>query len=387
MKIAVVHDWLISRGGAENTLAQILRLFPEADLFSLLDFIPAGERDFLLNKKAKTSFLQKLPFADKKYRNYLPLMPFAVKQFDLSSYELIISSSHAAAKGVTAKPGQLHLCYCYTPFRYAWDLREQYLKETGLGSGVKGLAARALLSWVRIWDAGNSRRVDHFATLSEYIRDRIKRAYHRDSEVIYPPVATDFFTLNGKKEDFYVTVSRLVPYKKVDLIVKAFTAMPGRRLVVVGIGPDLAKVKQAAGSNVEFRLHPDNKALAECLQKARAFVFAAEEDFGIAPLEAQACGTPVIAYGKGGLLETVRGKFSDERITGEERLTGIFFRDQTEASLIDAVNKFEKLGFDPAACRANSLRFSEENFRTKFKIFVEQKLSLADKAAQIGQRR
>ena len=375
MNIAIVHDWLISRGGAENTLAQILGLFPEADLFSLLDFIPAGERDFLLNKKVQTSFLQKLPFAKTKYRNYLPLMPLAVERFNLSAYDLIISSSHAAAKGVVTRPGQLHLCYCYTPFRYAWDLREQYLRETGLDRGIKGFAARALLSRVRRWDAANSLRVDHFATLSEYIRARIKRAYNRDSEIIYPPVDTEFFTLNDKKEDFYVTVSRLVPYKKVDLIVKAFSGMPGKRLVVIGIGPDLKKIKQAAGPNVEFRMCLDDKTLALCLQKARAFVFAAEEDFGIAPLEAQACGTPVIAYGKGGLLETVRGKFSDERKTEAEPLTGVFFRDQTAASIIDAVHGFETLRFDPAACRENSLRFSKEKFRSKFKLFVERKLS------------
>ncbi|MCX5793006.1 MAG: glycosyltransferase [Elusimicrobia bacterium] len=376
MKIAVVHDWLISRGGAENTLAQILRLFPSADLFSLLDFIPEGERGFLLDKKTTTSFLQKLPFAQRKYRNYLPLLPFAARRFDLSSYDLVISSSHAAAKGVVTRPGQLHICYCYTPFRYAWDLREQYLGETGLGRGVKGFAVRAGLSLLRDWDVANSRDVDHFVTLSEYVRDRIKRAYNREAEVIYPPVDTELFTLNEKKENFYVTVSRLVPYKKTGLLVKAFSGMPGRRLVVVGQGPDLEKIKKAAGPNVEFRTQLDKKALALCLQKARAFVFAAEEDFGIAPLEAQACGTPVIAYGKGGLLETVRGKFADERITGAEPMTGIFFRDQAEACIIDAVRKFETLKFDPAACRANSLRFSEENFRSRFKAFVEEKLAL-----------
>ncbi len=381
MRTAVVHDWLIHRGGAENTLAQILRLFPEADLFSLFDFIPEGEREFLLNKKTRTSFLQKLPFAEEKYRNYLPLMPFAAERFDLSSYDLVISSSHAAAKGVVTKPGQLHICYCYTPFRYAWDLREQYLRETGLDSGVKGLAVGAVLSWLRRWDAENSRRVGHFATLSEYIRTRIKNAYGRDSEVINPPVNTDFFTPGGEKEDFYVTVSRLVPYKKTDLIVKAFTGMPGKRLVVIGIGPDLKKTQRGAGSNVDFRLHQNNKSLAECLRKARAFVFAAEEDFGIAPLEAQACGTPVIAYGKGGLLETVRGKFADEEIADSDRLTGLFFRDQTEAGLIGAVRRFESLNFEPAACRENSLNYSEEKFRSRFKYFVEQKMLLKKEPA------
>lgn len=380
MRIAVVHDWLVARGGAENTLGQILRVFPEADLFCLLDFVPEGERAFLLGKKPATSFIQKLPFAKEKYRGYLPLMPFAVGRFDLSKYDLVISSSHAAAKGAPTRPGQLHICYCYTPFRYAWDLREQYLKETRLDRGLKGFAARALLSWLRRWDAANSRRVDHFATLSRYIRKRIKNAYGRDAEVIYPPVNTGFFTLCEEKEDYYLTVSRLVPYKKIDLIVRAFTAMPARRLVVIGAGPDLEKIMRGAGPNVEFKKYLENGAVAAYMRKARAFVFAAEEDFGIAPLEAQACGTPVIGYGRGGLLETVKGRFADEP-DREGDFTGLFFREQTGEALINAVNEFEDLRFVPAACRANSLRFSEEMFRNKFKAFVERKAALFSKKA------
>jgi len=375
MKIAVVHDWLVARGGAENTLEQILRVFPQADLFTMLDFVPEGERGFLLNKKSVTSFLQKLPAAKEKYRSYLPLMPFAVRGFDLSNYDLVISSSHAAAKGAPTRKDQLHICYCYTPFRYAWDLREQYLKEAHLDRGLKGFAARALLAWLRRWDAANSRGVDYFATLSEYIRERINKAYGRDAEVVYPPVNTDHFTLCEEKEDYYITVSRMVPYKKIDLIVRAFTAMPGKRLVVIGTGPDLEKVMRGAGPNVEFKKYLDNAAVAAYMRKARAFVFAAEEDFGIAPLEAQACGTPVIGYGRGGLLETIKGRFADEP-DREGDFTGLFFREQTEACLMAAVNSFEAGRFSPAACRANSLRFSEEMFRNKFKAFVERKIAL-----------
>lgn len=374
MKIAVVHDWLVAHGGAENTLEQMLRVFPEADLYSLLDFVPEGERGFLLNKKSHTSFIQRLPFAKEKYRSYLPLMPFAVRGFDLAKYDLVISSSHAAAKGAPTRPDQLHICYCYTPFRYAWDLREQYLKESGLDRGLKGFAARALLAWLRRWDAANSRQVTYFATLSEYIRERINKAYGRDSEVIYPPVNTDFFTCCYEKEDYYLTVSRLVPYKKIDLIVRAFTAMPDKKLVVIGTGPDLEKVMRGAGPKIEFKKYQENVVVADYMRKAKAFVFAAEEDFGIAPLEAQACGTPVIGYGRGGLLETVIGRFADEP-DREGDFTGLFFREQTEGSLIDAVNKFEAGRFNPAACRANSLRFSEEMFRNKFKAFVERKVS------------
>lgn len=373
MKIAVVHDWLVSHGGAENALSQILQVFPEAELFCLLDFTPEKERGFLLNKKSTTTFLQKLPFAEEKYRNYLPLMPLAVGMLDLSKYDLVITSSHAAAKGVPTRKDQLHICYCYTPFRYAWDLREQYLKEAGLNRGLIGFASRVLLAYIRSWDVGNSRRVDYFSTISEYIKQRIRHAYHRDAEVIYPPVNTDFFPLCREKEDYYVTVSRLVPYKKVDLIVKAFTGMPDKRLVVVGMGPDLEKVMFDAGPNVVFKMHLNNAEMSEQLQRAKAFVFAAEEDFGIAPLEAQACGTPVIGYGRGGLLETVRGKFADEDLGGGKDLTGVFFRDQTEAAIIEAVNKFETISLNPDACRANSLRFSEEVFRRKFKSFVDGK--------------
>jgi len=364
MKIAIVHDWLVTKGGAENTLSQMLAVFPQADLFCLLDFIPESERGFLLNKTSTTSFLQKLPRAKEKYRSYLPLMPFAAERLDLSGYDVVLSSSHAAAKGVKVSAEQLHLCYCYTPFRYAWDLREQYLKEAGLDKGVKGLAARALMAWLRRWDADNSKRVHHFATLSEYVRERIKNAYGRDAEVIYPPVDTGSFTLCEQKEDFYVTVSRLVPYKKVDLIVRAFAGMPDKKLVVIGDGPDREKVRAAAGPNTTFLGHAGAEVVAGHLRKAKAFVFAAEEDFGIAPLEAQACGTPVIAYGRGGARETI-----------QEGVSGLFFREQTEASLAEAVKNFEKAFFSPSDCRANSLRFSEEIFRSKLKAFVERKTS------------
>lgn len=373
MKIAVVHDWLVAHGGAENALGQILRTFPEADLFCLLDFIPEEKRAFLLNKKSVTTFMQRLPFAEEKYRNYLPLMPLAVSRMDLSGYDVVISSSHAAAKGAPTRPDQLHLCYCYTPFRYAWDLREQYLKEAGLHRGLKGVASRSLLFFIRQWDVRNSRRVDYFSAISEYIRQRIRNAYHRDSEVIYPPVNTDLFPLCREKEDYYVTVSRMVPYKKIDLIVRAFTAMPDKQLVVVGVGPDLEKVMFDAGPNVVFKMHLDNAAMSRLLQRAKAFMFAAEEDFGIAPLEAQACGTPVIGYGRGGLLETVKGKFSDEDLGSGGGLTGVFFREQNENSIIEAVRKFEGISIIPEDCRANSMRFSEETFRMKFKAFVEGK--------------
>lgn len=369
MKAAVVQDWLVTYAGSERVLEQILGLYPDADLFSLVDFIPEDERGFILNKKVRTSFIQGLPFARSGYRNYLPVMPYAIGRFDLSGYELIISSSHSVAKGIKKGPGQLHICYCHTPMRYAWDLREQYLKESGLNRGIKGALARMMLERIRRWDLRTASGVDHFVANSNYIKERIKRAYGRDADVIYPPVDTERFQLQKEKEGYYLTISRMVPYKKMDLIVEAFSEM-GLPLVVIGDGPDFNKVKQKAGPNVRLLGFQDGDTIKEYMQKARAFVFAAEEDFGLVPVEAQACGTPVIAYGRGGATETVIPLGG-----GMEPPTGVFFYEQTTASLIGAVRTFEanEPAFSPLDIRKNSERFSVERFRKEFKEFVELK--------------
>lgn len=304
-RVAIVHDWLTVYAGAERVLEQMLLALPQADLYSLVDFVPEDARGFLGGRRARTSFLQRLPRARTHYRSYLPLMPLAVEQFDLSGYDLVISSSHAVAKGVLTGPDQLHLCICYSPIRYAWDLQHQYLEESGLTRGVKGAAARLLLHYVRLWDARTANGVDDFIAISGFIARRIQKVYRRDATVIYPPVDTDGFALRPDKEDFYLTASRLVPYKKIDLIVEAFSALPDRRLVVIGDGPEMAKVRAKAGPNVQLLGYQPFSVLKDHLQRARAFVFAAEEDFGIVPLEAQACGTPVIAYGKGGSLSLI----------------------------------------------------------------------------------
>ncbi len=243
MKTAIVHDWLVTYAGAERALEQILLLYPEADLYSLIDFIPPGQRDFIRNKKVKTSFLQSLPFARKKYRSYLPFMPLAIEQFDLSAYDLVISSSHAVAKGVVTHDHQLHVCYCYTPIRYAWDLRQQYLQESGLDRGLKGMIARMVLDYVRKWDVTSANSVDHYIAISHYIAQRIKRAYGKEATVIYPPVDIEAFVPSTEKEDYYLTASRMVPYKKVDLIVESFSRMPDKKLIVIGDGPDFRKIK------------------------------------------------------------------------------------------------------------------------------------------------
>lgn len=366
-RVAVVHDWLTTYAGAERVLEQILSLYPEADVFAICDFLPESERTFLGGRQPRTTFIQKLPGARKYYRHYLALMPLAIEQLDLSSYDLVISSSHAVAKGVLTGPDQLHVSYVYTPIRYAWDLQHQYLRESGLDRGLKGWVAKWMLHRIRMWDVRTANGVDRFIADSGFIARRIWKVYRRESEVIYPPVDVSRFALCATKEDFFLTASRMVPYKKMDLIVEAFTAMPERRLVVIGDGPEWEKIRAKAGSNVTLLGYQSFEVLRDHMQRARAFVFAAEEDFGITPLEAQACGTPVIAYGKGGALETVR----DLTVSAP---TGVFFDAQTVPSLIAAVERFERDAdvVRPSDCRANAERFSIDRFRTELTSFIDR---------------
>ncbi|WP_321946274.1 glycosyltransferase family 4 protein [Paraburkholderia sp. J10-1] len=359
-RVAIVHDWLVTYAGAERVLEQILACFPDADLFSVVDFVDAKDRTFLRGKSATTSFIQKLPGARKRYRAYLPFMPLAIEQLDVSGYDVVISSSHAVAKGVLTGPDQFHISYVHSPIRYAWDLQHQYLQESSLTRGPKSMLARLILHYIRNWDVRTANSVDQFVANSEFIARRIQKVYQRQAEVVYPPVDVDAFELETQKEDFYVTASRLVPYKKIDLIVEAFSRMPERRLVVIGDGPDMNKVRAKATPNVEVLGYQPFAVLHDRMRRAKAFVFAAEEDFGISVVEAQACGTPVIAFGKGGALETVRD-------TGS-RPTGIFFEEQNADAIIAAVDSFES---DPGRfraedCRANAERFSSRHFREQF---------------------
>ena len=366
MKVAIIHDWLVTYAGAERVLEQILNIFPDADLYSLVDFLPENNRNFIRNKKVTTSFIQKMPKAKTKYRNYLPFMPLAIEQFNLRGYDLIISSSHCVAKGVITGPDQKHICICYSPVRYAWDLQGQYLKESGLTRGLKGLIAKVILHYIRLWDLRTSNGVDNFIAISEYIKRRIWKVYRRESDVIYPPVDVEKFQLFKTKEDFYLTASRMVPYKKMDLIVEAFSKMPDKKLIVIGDGPDFNKIKSKAAKNVTLMGYQPFEVMKEHMQKAKAFVFAAEEDFGITPVEAQACGTPVIAYGKGGALETVVG-------LDKEKPTGVFFEKQTIDSVCNAVYVFEENQdkFKPYNCRKNAERFSNMEFLNKFLRFIK----------------
>ena len=365
MNVAIVHDWLETYAGSERVLEQMVQLYPDADLFSLVDVLPKGERGFIQNKPVHTSFIQRLPFAERKFRSYLPLMPLAVEQFDLSNYDLVLSSSHAVAKGVITGPDQLHISYVHSPMRYAWDLQFQYLKEADLEKGAKSWATRYLLHRLRRWDAQTANGVDYFVANSHFIARRIWKTYRREAEVIYPPVDTESFTLHTKKEDFYVTASRQVPNKRIDLIVEAFSQMPDKRLVVIGDGPEAPKIRSKAAANVTLMGYQPLNVLKDHMQRAKAFVFASVEDLGIVPIEAQACGTPVIAYGKGGVLETVKGLEHDTP-------TGVFFPEQTLDSLIQAVALLERsqARFNAAAIRQHAQTFREEHFRATFQSYV-----------------
>ena len=365
---ALVVDWLVTYAGAERVVESIIKRFPESDLFSLIDFVDENQRNFLKGKTVSTSFIQNLPKAKKKYQKYLPFMPLAIEQLDVSSYDVVISSSHCVAKGVLTGPDQLHISYVHSPIRYAWDLQHQYLTEAGLDKGIKGWLAKWVLHKIRIWDYRTANGVDHFIANSHFIARRIKKVYGRESTVIYPPVAVDDFEVSEKKEDFYFTASRMVPYKRMDLIVEAFSQMPDKRLIVIGDGSEFDKIKRKAGPNVELLGYQPFSVLKDHMRRAKAFVFAAEEDFGITPVEAQACGTPVIAFGKGGALETVRP-------LGVAASTGLFFDTQSVPSLCAAIKSFEENQhiFIPADCRTNAEKFSTQRFEREFSEFVEAK--------------
>ncbi len=365
IKVAIVHDWLVVNGGAEKVLEQLLAIYPDADIFSLVDFLPEENRAWLKGANVTTSFIQKLPFAKTQYRNYLPLFPIAIEQFDLSSYDLVISSSYSVAKGVITGPDQKHISYCHSPARYAWDLQFQYLKESNIERGLKSMLVRYFLHKFRIWDVRTSNGVDQFLANSEFIKKRIHKCYRREAKVVYPPVDIERFQLEADKDDYYFTASRLVPYKKIDLIAEAFTKMPEKKLKIIGDGPQMDKLKQIVenSDNIEILGYQSNEVMVQTMQKAKAFVFAAEEDFGIIPVEAQACGTPVIAYGKGGCLETV-----------DDGVSGLHFYEQTSSSIVSAVKKFDDNSDNYTAenVRLNAERFSVSSFRQSISSIVSE---------------
>jgi len=361
-RIGMVHDWLPVYAGAERVLEQMLQVFPESTLYSLIDFVPEEQRAFLQGRAVETSFIQRLPFARRLYRHYLPLAPLAIEQFDLTAHDVVVSSSYAVAKGVLTRPDQLHVSYVHSPIRYAWDLYHEHMADERLGR-IRGALARMVMHYLRLYDVSTAPRVDLFVANSKHVARRIWKTYRRPSHVVYPPVDVDRFSVRAQKDDYYLAMSRLVPYKRMDLIVKAFTEMPDKELVLIGDGPEARALERMAGPNVTLLGYQPDDAVTHYMERARAFVFAAEEDFGICPVEAQACGTPVIAYGRGGAQETV--------VPGE---TGVFFPEQTVEHLKAAVDEFERIRdrLDPDAIRAQAERFAVPVFRETFSRLIHR---------------
>jgi glycosyltransferase involved in cell wall biosynthesis len=365
LKVAIVHDWFTVDGGAEKVCREIINLYPQADIYSLIDFLSDTDREVILKgKRSKTSVIQKFPFSKKYYRYYLPWFPYAIEQINLNDYDLIISSSYAVAKGVLTHSNQVHVCYCHSPMRYLWDLYFSYIPKTKWTNFPLAYFMRHYISKLRQWDVISSNRVDMFVANSENIARRIKKVYRRDSIVVYPPLFTDKFPLVTEKEDYYVSASRLVPYKKVELAILAFKKLPNKHLKVIGDGPKLAKLSQLAkgAKNIEILGFLEQKEFAKVLGNAKAFINSSFEDFGIAPVEAQACGTPVIAFAKGGVLETT---IKDK--------TAIYFYEQTPEAIIEAIDKFEESTLwsaDEIHKFANS--FNNERFAREFTKVVDQ---------------
>lgn len=359
-QVALVHDWLPVYAGAERVLEQMIATLSDASLYTLIDCIPDDQRDFLQGVSVETSCLQRLPWIQHIYRYCVPFAPLAIEQFDLRSYDVVVSSSYAVAKGALTRADQLHISYVHSPIRYAWDLYPEHINTLW---GPRRWIAQLILHYLRLYDATTASRPDVFVANSKHVARRIWKTYRRRAQVIYPPVDVDRFTVTPDKEAYYLTMSRLVPYKRIDLVIDAFNAMPDKELIVIGDGPERDALAQQAGPNVSLLGYQPDDAVEYYLQHARAFVFAAEEDFGILPVEAQACGTPVIAYGRGGATETVR--------PGE---TGLFFYEQTAEALQSAIGSFESLHdrFEPEVMRTNAERFSPDRFRDEFQRLLIQ---------------
>jgi len=373
MRVALVHDWLTGMRGGERVLEVLAELFPEAPIYTLLH-IPGSVSDIIERHEIRVSFLQHYPFIKKRYPLYLPLFPVAIEDFDLQEFDLVVSSSHCVAKGVIPHPGALHISYLHTPMRYVWDMYETYFSAVRVGKLPHRLISAAA-TWLRQWDVSSCSRVDHFIANSAYVQKRIKRYYNRDATVIHPPVDASRFIFSERDEGYYLVVSALVPYKRIDLAVEAFNKLR-KRLVIVGDGQEFRSLKRIAGPTIEFAGWQPETSLPQYYANCRALVFPAKEDFGIVPLEAMASGKPVIAYGAGGALETVVAE-------GEIR-TGVFFQEQSVDSLVAAVQKFETMEFNPELIREHALKFDKPIFARRLMAFIDQAVNEWTKKTVLG---
>jgi glycosyltransferase involved in cell wall biosynthesis len=369
LRVAIVHYWFVGRAGGERVVEAIAEVFPQADLFALI--ADEGQlAPILQSRQLRTSFLQHFPGARRFHRHFLMLHPLALEQFDLSGYDLVVSSESGPAKGVVTSANTCHVCYCHSPMRYIWDMYPRYRKEMNpIVGAIFSLAAH----YMRLWDFASAGRVDHFVANSRYVSSRISKLYRRESVVIYPPVDTFAGNLQDSTGEYYLAAGRMVDYKRFDLAVRACTQLR-RQLKVIGDGPELRRLRRMAGPTVEFLSAPGDHELRNYMTRCRALLFPGEEDFGIVPVEVQSCGRPVIAYGTGGVLETVRGLFPGETLHPEA--TGVFFTEQTPSDLVDAILRFEALepDFHREAIREHALKFDRSRFKTEFSAFITEAL-------------
>jgi glycosyltransferase involved in cell wall biosynthesis len=379
MRVALVHDWLDSWGGGEGVLAELLHVFPGADVYTLVDFLRSEDRARLGTARIATSSLQHVPGARRWFRYAAALRPELIERFDLDGYDVVVSDSHAIAKGARVRGGQVHVCYCHTPARFAWTMTATYAERASAGMAWRRPLVGRALERFRRWDRAASKRVDRFVANSRHIAAAIARCYGREADVVHPPVDVERFSIaSGGRDEAgtdYVTVSRLVPYKRIDILVEAFRALPDRRLIIIGDGPERSRLEALGVPNVVYMGRQDDSETARHVAAARAFLFAAEEDFGIAPVEAQAAGIPVIAYGRGGVLESIRGQH-------RTRPTGRFFDVQEPWAVVDAVRTFESKGepITAAACRENALRFAPARFRDEMARIVDTAIATGARA-------
>lgn len=361
-KVALVHDWLTGMRGGEKVLEELCRMFPHASIFTLVHH-KGSVSELIENHPIIESPIIRLPFGRKRFRAWLPLFPWGIESFDLRGYDLVISTSHCVAKGVIPPPDALHIAYVHTPMRYVWDMRSDYLGSDRLNV-ITRLAAGFMTHYLRNWDVISSSRVDRFVANSNHVKRRIEKYYRRTADVIFPPVDTDMFQIGDSPcEDYYLTVSALVPYKRVDIAVEACSRL-GVRLIVVGDGPERNRLERMAGKTVQFKGNMTPGDLLKLYQKCMALIYPGEEDFGITPVEVQAAGRPVVAFGRGGIMDTVR--------TDSDRCTGAFFHEQSVESLMETIKGFDPFRYDPMFARSNAERFSRGRFISQMTEFIEQ---------------